>query len=351
MAGRTRGTGAPQAAAPARRHREGAGPLGRLRLPHGLVQARDDLAEGGRRGRHAGVDRRVRPHERLPGEGEAGAGGHQPLVPRRRPRLPPALIPSPAPSAAAASSARSAPASAAPPWPTPGAPPRPARPASCGRRTSAPRRRPRAPAGRGGRGEAAKREVEGRPLRLGQQRRHPLADAERQRPRVERRPGLGRQGGGPGAGRHQRLSRRNSVRKAGSGRMVVVVTGSSHARSVPRSARPLPPGVQARADSATNSGRGSPDLLDQRAGLGQQLAHGPPQPGDLGRPQPVLERVPVALLPARAGRAAVHPTAPLPPRRGRPARAMARIRTEPSHIDTARLNGSAEVFGMNGAVH
>ena len=30
---------------------------------------------------------------------------------------------------------------------------------------------------------------------------------------------------------------------------------------------------------------------------------------------------------------------------------MARIRTESSHIDIARLNGSAEVFGMNGAVH
>jgi hypothetical protein len=37
--------------------------------------------------------------------------------------------------------------------------------------------------------------------------------------------------------------------------------------------------------------------------------------------------------------------------RRRGCRAMARIRTESSYIDTAWLNGSAEVFGMNGAVH
>src|SRR4051794_39721520 len=78
----------------------------------------------------------------------------------------------------------------------------------------------------------------------------------------------------------------------------------------------------ARAASR-RSARLSPGLLDQVAGVAQQLAHLPPQLDHLGSVEPVLERVPVARPAVGPARAAVHPVATPILHRRRPARAPA----------------------------
>src|SRR4051794_18123131 len=143
------------------------------------------------------------------------------------------------------------------------------------------------------------------------------------------------------------LSRRNSVRKAGSGRVVVVVTGSSHAGSVtgPFAQAPDPSACPAwRTDPSgfrDDTGRRSADLPDQLAGLGQQLAHPPPPRQRLGRAPAVLERVPVA--PRRTGTSARPPPPALPPPRRRPARAPA---PGPRPAARAQVHGPAPLHGI-----